>query len=118
MATTEARIATLPVWGLGATIHVSAAGSAEVIGHDGRNYPAINTAARLHLETGDGIVVLATGTEDLASDVADAWVYWRTGRISLTSLPRISRFAMVAWLIGIATLFVFAALKRFVRHAP
>jgi CubicO group peptidase (beta-lactamase class C family) len=58
MAIAEARIATLPVWGLGTTIYVARGGSAEVIGHDGRNHPAINTAARLHLETGDGVVVL------------------------------------------------------------
>lgn len=46
MATAKARIATLPIWGLGTTIYVSQARVAKVIGHNGRNYTAINTAAR------------------------------------------------------------------------
>lgn len=100
MAAPHARIAALPVWGLGATIHVSGAGGAEVIGHDGRNHPAINTAARLHLESGDGIVVLATGTERWATDIADDWVYWRTGRVSLTALDQTLKPALGLWVLG------------------
>lgn len=101
MATAEARIATLPVWGLGTTIHVSEAGNADVIGHDGRNHPAINTAARLHLETGDGIVVLATGTTDLASRISDEWVYWRTGDLSITQMLRTAPYAAMIWVAGL-----------------
>jgi CubicO group peptidase (beta-lactamase class C family) len=108
MAIAEAYIATLPVWGLGTTIYVARGGNAEVIGHDGRNHPAINTAARLHLETGDGLVVLATGTTTLASDLADAWVYWRTGRVPLTSLDRILKSGIVVLVIGLIAMFVAA----------
>lgn len=111
MITAEARLATLPVWGLGATIHVFRAGRTEVIGHDGRNSPAINTAARLHLGTGDGIVVLATGTGHLASEIADGWVYWRTGRLSLTELPTVARSAAAIWIGGLFALLSIVALK-------
>jgi len=101
MATAEARIATLPIWGLGTTIYVSQGRRAEVIGHDGRNYPAINTAARLHLETGDGIVILATGTTALASRISDEWVYWRTGDISITQILRRAPYAAMIWVAGL-----------------
>jgi hypothetical protein len=95
-ATAEARIATLPIWGPGRTIYVSEAGSGEGIGHDGRNFPAINTAARLHRECADGIVVLATGTHTIASELADTWVRWRTGRMSLTARDRVLKSGIVA----------------------
>jgi CubicO group peptidase (beta-lactamase class C family) len=106
MAAPEAHIAFLPVWGLGATINVWDAGEARVMGHDGRNFPAVNTAARLDLRSGDGIVVLATGTDRLASDFADAWVYWQTGRVSLTSLDRSAKSGLFAWAIGLISVLV------------
>jgi hypothetical protein len=52
-----------------------------IIGHDGNNEPAINTAARLDPDTGDGIIVLETGNNLLATQIASEWVFWRTGSI-------------------------------------
>ena len=58
MVNPEARIFGVPTWGLGATLYVSDRQGSVVIGHDGRNAPSINTAARLDVKSGAGIVVL------------------------------------------------------------
>ncbi|MBS0124483.1 serine hydrolase domain-containing protein [Thetidibacter halocola] len=104
MAQPEARVFGLPVWGLGATLYVRGRPGELVIGHDGRNMPAINTAARLHRPSGDGIVVLATGTQGLATDLANDWVFWRTGRVPVTALPAILPVAGLLWAAGLAAI--------------
>ena len=61
-----------------------------IVGHDGSNEPAINTAARLDPATGDGIVVLSTGNPLLATRIAGEWVFWKTGNVdSLTFASRL-----------------------------
>jgi len=72
----------LPVWGLGEALYVANA----VVGHDGNNYPAINTTARIDPATGDGIVVLETGNATLATEIGGAWTFWHTGTVSLETL--------------------------------
>jgi len=68
------------IWGLGTMLYApNDAGF--VIGHDGNNEPAINTAARLNPETGDGIVILETGNKLLATTLAGEWVFWQTGKL-------------------------------------
>ena len=57
-----------------------------VIGHDGDNDPAINTAARLDPASGDGIVVLETGNRLLATPIAGEWVFWQTGDVDILTL--------------------------------
>ena len=57
-----------------------------VIGHDGNNDPAINTAARLDPETGNGVVVLETGSRLLATTLAGEWLFWRTGNVDFLML--------------------------------
>jgi hypothetical protein len=57
-----------------------------VIGHDGNNDPAINTAARLDPETGNGVVVLETGNRLLATTLAGEWLFWRTGNVDFLML--------------------------------
>jgi CubicO group peptidase (beta-lactamase class C family) len=69
------------IWGLGPMLYAPIAEGEHIIGHDGNNGPAINTTARLDPDTGDGIVILATGSELLATELAGEWVYWKTGRV-------------------------------------
>jgi CubicO group peptidase (beta-lactamase class C family) len=69
------------IWGLGTMLFAPNNRGGFVIGHDGNNEPAINTAARLDPDTGDGIVVLETGNKLLATMIASEWVFWRTGSI-------------------------------------
>ena len=68
-----------------------------IIGHDGNNGPAINTVARFNPATGDGIVILSTGSETLATELAGEWVFWKTGNID--SLLFLMMFeTMLAWM--------------------
>jgi CubicO group peptidase (beta-lactamase class C family) len=69
------------VWGLGTMLFAPNNRGGFIIGHDGNNEPAINTAARLDPDTGDGIIVLETGNKLLATMIASEWVFWRTGSI-------------------------------------
>jgi hypothetical protein len=69
------------IWGLGTMLFAPNNRGGFIIGHDGNNEPAINTAARLDPDTGDGIIVLETGNNLLATQIASEWVFWRTGSI-------------------------------------
>lgn len=69
------------IWGLGVILYAPNGSGGYVIGHDGSNAPAINTAARFDPASGDGIVVLESGDPTLASRLAGEWVFWRTGAV-------------------------------------
>ena len=74
------------IWGLGTMLFVPNNAGDYVIGHDGSNEPAINTAARLDPATGDGIIVLETGNRILATTIAGEWVFWQTGNVDFLTL--------------------------------
>lgn len=82
----EAFLYGLPVWGLGPTLYAPNGAGGYVIGHDGGNYPAINTTARIDPATGSGIVVLQTGSATLAREIGGEWLYWQTGKVGLDTL--------------------------------
>jgi CubicO group peptidase (beta-lactamase class C family) len=86
MGTPRATLFGLPVWGLGETLYAETAGGGFVIGHDGQNHPAINTTARLDPATGNGIIVLATGSPTLAREIGGEWTFWQTGKVGLDTL--------------------------------
>jgi len=91
------------VWGLGTILYAQDASGNWVIGHDGDNEPQINTAARVDPGTGDGIVVLETGTPMLATRLAGEWVFWLTGVPDLLlvtmSAPDMMQQIVAGWLI-------------------
>lgn len=74
------------IWGLGTMLYAPNNAGDFVIGHDGNNEPAINTAARVDPDTGNGIVVLETGNTLLATTVAGEWLFWRTGNVDFLML--------------------------------
>jgi CubicO group peptidase (beta-lactamase class C family) len=76
----------IPVWGLGETLYVPNGAGSYVVGHDGNNYPAINTTARLDPATGDGILVLEKGNATLAREIGGEWTYWHAGVVGLDTL--------------------------------
>lgn len=93
------------IWGLGTILYVPNNAGDYVIGHDGDNQPAINTAARLDPATGDGIVVLETGNRSLATSVAGEWVFWRTGNVDLLTLAMEAKPMLTTLIAGwIATI--------------
>lgn len=101
------------VWGLGVMLFAPNNQGAFIIGHDGSNGPAINTAARLDPDTGDGIVILSTGSETLATQLASEWVFWKTGNVD--SLMFLMSFdSMLLWMIAGSLIIVISMLTRFV----
>ena len=74
------------IWGLGVVLYAPNNRNDFVIGHDGNNGPAINTAVRLDPATGDGVVVLETGDKLAATKLAGAWEFWATRQVDLLTL--------------------------------
>jgi CubicO group peptidase (beta-lactamase class C family) len=95
------------MWGLGTILYAGNSEGGFVVGHDGSNEPAINTAARLDPATGNGIVILETGQHLLATQVAGEWVYWETGNVDVLAfaiaIPGMLR------LIGLGSLVILLA---------
>ena len=86
-----------PIWGLGAMLYADNRHGGFVVGHDGNNGPAINTAARLNPATGNGIVILETGKPLLATRVAGEWVFWEAGRVDFLAF-KLALPDMLRWL--------------------
>jgi CubicO group peptidase (beta-lactamase class C family) len=55
-----------------------------VLGHDGVSRAAINNSVRINIKTGDGIIILETGSWSFASALADEWTFWKTRMINGT----------------------------------
>lgn len=85
------------IWGLGTMLYADNRAGGFVIGHDGSNEPAINTAARLNPATGNGIVILETGKPLLATRLAGEWVFWEAGRVDFLAF----KLAMPGMLRGV-----------------
>lgn len=88
------------IWGLGVILYAPKSGGGHIIGHDGSNAPAINTAARFDPATGDGVVVLDTGSPRLATLLAGEWVFWRSGEVDSLTLVREGRRTLTILAIG------------------
>jgi CubicO group peptidase (beta-lactamase class C family) len=70
------------IWGLGTCLYAGNNRDGFIVGHDGnRRKPPINTAARFNPATGNGIVILETGTPGLATRLAGEWIFWETGNV-------------------------------------
>lgn len=94
----------IPVWGLGESLYAPNGAGGYVIGHDGNNYPAINTTARIDPATGDGIVVLETGNPTLAVEIGGAWTFWHSGTVGLDTLVMFDSRSILIQLVSGAVL--------------
>lgn len=114
----EARQYGADIWGLGTILYAPNNRGGFIIGHDGNNEPAINTAVRLDPDTGDGIVILETGNKVLATQLAGEWVFWSTGHVdALTVLLEIaSMIKQLAIGVGVAFLAIFLLVWRLTRR--
>ena len=117
MATPHASQFGADIWGLGALLYAPTASGGFIIGHDGNNTPAINTAARVDPASGDGIVVLETGSPLLATRLAGEWVFWRTGvpdTLDVTrEMPALIKRALIGAVVVFASVIgVFWLLRR------
>ncbi len=112
------------IWGLGLMLYAPNNQGGFIVGHDGKNGPAINTAARFNPATGDGIVILSTGSEGLATEIAGEWVFWKTGNIdSLMFLGSFNKMLLwmaagsVLWLIiGLIQIILVGRRQRFLKR--
>lgn len=66
------------IYGMGPDLYSQNDDESTIIGHDGSG-ETLNTTARIDLKSRSGIIVLETGHYDLASSIADEWVYWKAG---------------------------------------
>jgi len=105
----EARVYGIPIWGLGNVLYAPTGAGGFVVGHDGNNFPAINTTARIDPATGDGIVVLSTGNGILASEIGGDWTYWHTGVVDLPTIAFEARTTLIILAAG-ASLIVLGAI--------
>ncbi|MEO0409295.1 MAG: serine hydrolase domain-containing protein [Cyanobacteria bacterium P01_A01_bin.135] len=99
---------TADIFGLGHLLYVKTAAGGYVVGHDGLNLPALNHMVRVNPATGNGIVVMVSGSQTLASQLGDDWVYWETGKRTADALVRqgLARLPLigVAIALGIAVI--------------
>lgn len=108
----------LPIWGLGVMLYAEAPGGGFIVGHDGMNFSAIETTARLDPATGDGIIVLATGNPGLAVTLGGEWVYWHSGRVDIRALDGIAPFVGLVLLAGWAVIIGLAGLVMWRSGTP
>ena len=87
MRTAEATSMGVDIWGLGTVLYAPTEHGGAVFGHDGTNEPAISATVRINPETEDAIIVLATGSSTLASQLGAEWVFWQTGVPDILTLP-------------------------------
>ena len=96
------------IWGLGTMLYAPNGRGDFIIGHDGDNEPAINTAVRLDPARGDGIVVLETGGDLPATRLASEWVYWKTGKVDAL-LFVMQAGTMIIWMLAGSGLIILMA---------
>ncbi len=87
MRAAEATSMGVDIWGLGTVLFAPTPHGGAVFGHDGTNEPAISATVRINPETEDAIIVLATGSRALASQLGAEWVFWQTGLPDILSIP-------------------------------
>ena len=87
MRAAEATSMGVDIWGLGTILYAPTEHGDAVFGHDGTNEPAISASVRINPETEDAIIVLATGSKSLASELGAEWVFWQTGLPDILTIP-------------------------------
>lgn len=116
MRTPHATTMGFDIWGLGTLLYAPVGEGEFIIGHDGRSTPPINTAVRFDPTTGDGVIVLETGSPLLATTLASEWVFWHTGKIDLPmftmAVPGMKRAIVIGWLLILLGLVLYRITTR------
>jgi CubicO group peptidase (beta-lactamase class C family) len=123
MRAAQARSMGMDIWGLGTVLYAPTDDGGVVFGHDGVNEPAISATVRINSSTGDAIIVLATGSKSLASQLGGEWVFWQTGLPDIFTVPAEIRAVMPVLVAGACGIVLFAFLlvwrqrRRNTQHA-
>ncbi len=108
MSAPETFIGDIGIYGLGPHLYSQNDQHSNIIGHDGSDNDAINTAARIDLQSKNGIIILETGHYDIASSMADEWIFWKAGIADYVVIQRNKPFLLTLLAIGYAIIFIAA----------
>lgn len=103
------------MWGLGHTLYGKNGSGGYVLGHGGGAFPASGAEMRVNPATGNGIVILASGTQGLITELGDIWTYWETGKKSFDIRKVIQKrmtHAIVAVIVGLSAVVFWRNRKR------
>jgi CubicO group peptidase (beta-lactamase class C family) len=112
MRKAEARTMGVGLWGLGTLLYAPTEHGDVVFGHDGVNDPAISSTVRINPDTRDAIIVLATGSKAIASELGAAWVLWQTGLPDVLSVPAEVKRVMPVLAVGAVVILLMGFLRR------
>ncbi len=100
MSISETFINDIGVYGLGPHLYSQNDQNSTIIGHDGSGNNAINTAARIDLKSKNGIIILETGNYNIASGMADEWIFWKAGIADYVVMQRNKSYLLTLLIIG------------------
>ncbi|CAM1373516.1 serine hydrolase domain-containing protein [Tenacibaculum xiamenense] len=115
MQKAETFINDTPVYGLGPHLYSQNDTSSHIIGHDGSGNNAINTAARIDVKSKSGIIVLETGNWNIASAIADEWIFWKAGIADYVVMQRNKSYILtllIGGYISIVFLYIIIVLRK------
>ncbi len=113
----QGRMFGIPLYGLGTVLYARNGAGGYIVGHEGNNFPAINTAARVDPATGDGIVMLETGNGSLATEVGSDWMRWQTGRVDVIGIFLGIQTTLLLFASGVVVILLATALIGWLRRA-
>ncbi|PTB97338.1 serine hydrolase [Marivirga lumbricoides] len=91
----------IAVYGLGPDFYSQSDEDSKIIGHDGvGGIAALNTAARIDLQSHDGIIIIRMGSYYTASEIADEWMFWKAGIADRVVMERNIPFIITILIIG------------------
>ncbi len=80
-----------------------------VIGHDGFSLrPLINTSVRVDLNSKNGIIILEMGNYNIATALADEWLYWKTDIADYVVIMRNKTRLISIFSIGCLLILIFS----------
>jgi len=100
MSESETFINDIGVYGLGPHLYSQNDQDSKIIGHDGSGNNALNTAARIDLKSKNGIIILETGNHNIASSIADEWIFWKAGIADYVVMQRNKSYLLTLLIIG------------------
>ena len=99
MSQSETFIGDIGIYGLGPHLYSQNDPNSLVIGHDGSG-SALNTAARIDLKSKNGIIILESGNHDIASSIADEWLFWKAGIADYVVMMRNKSYILTLLVVG------------------
>jgi CubicO group peptidase (beta-lactamase class C family) len=112
MSTPETFINNIGVYGLGPHLYSQNDQYSNIIGHDGSGNDAINTAARIDLKSKNGIIILETGNYNIASNLADEWIFWKSGIADYVVMQRNKTYLLTLLLMGYGVILLISLIIR------